>query len=162
MLVFVDDILIYTAKHLRMVLDTLIIEKLHGKLSIYKFWLESISFLGHIISRNRISIDPKNVAAVGDWPNPKSMTKVRDFLELVRYYQRFIMTSPRLQELWPDWWWNEKNMNRQDIVAQFLKSWSKDLHQHKFWLYQIDLLRWFCIVIHLVEDRLVFWCCMVG
>ena len=57
MLVFIDDILVYSkneeehAKHLRVVLQTLRLEQLHAKLSKCEFWLKSISFLGHVVSK---------------------------------------------------------------------------------------------------------------
>ncbi|KAJ6837238.1 uncharacterized protein M6B38_121855 [Iris pallida] len=55
-IVFIDDILIYSKseeeheKHLRIVLQTLREEQLYAKLSKYKFWLDQIPFLGHIIT----------------------------------------------------------------------------------------------------------------
>ncbi|KAE9617788.1 putative nucleotidyltransferase, Ribonuclease H [Lupinus albus] len=55
--VFIDDILVYSrnreehAKHLRVVLDLLKRNQLHAKLSKCDFWLESVNFLGHVISR---------------------------------------------------------------------------------------------------------------
>ena len=62
--VFIDDILIYSksdrehAKHLRIVLQTLQHEQLHAKRSKCEFWLDSIAFLGHMISEKGISVAP--------------------------------------------------------------------------------------------------------
>ena len=62
-IVFIDDILIYSksenqhADHLRIVLQTLKDQKLYAKFKKFKFWLNSVVFLGHIISRNGISVD---------------------------------------------------------------------------------------------------------
>ena len=59
-MVFIDDILVYSeneeehAEHLRDVLQTLRLEQLHAKLSKGEFWLESITFLGHVISMKGI------------------------------------------------------------------------------------------------------------
>ena len=53
--VFIDEILIYSktkeehAEHLRIILQTLRQEKLYAKLSKCSFWLDHVSFLGHII-----------------------------------------------------------------------------------------------------------------
>ena len=54
--VFIDDILVYSAneddhmQHLRTVLQTLREKQLFAKFKKCDFWLEEISFLGHIIS----------------------------------------------------------------------------------------------------------------
>jgi hypothetical protein len=53
--VFIDDILIYSKtseehkEHLRKVLERLRSEKLYAKLEKCEFWLDSVSFLGHVI-----------------------------------------------------------------------------------------------------------------
>ena len=55
--VFIDDILVYPKtkeeheEHLRIVLQTLKDRKFYAKLSKYEFWLEKVSFLGHVISQ---------------------------------------------------------------------------------------------------------------
>jgi hypothetical protein len=55
--VFIDDILIYSkneeehAEHLRVVLQRLQDHKLYAKFSKCEFWLDSVKFLGHIISK---------------------------------------------------------------------------------------------------------------
>jgi hypothetical protein len=65
--VFIDDILIYSkskaehAKHLRIVLQRLGDHKLYAKFSKCEFWLDSVKFLGHTISKNGISVDPSKV-----------------------------------------------------------------------------------------------------
>ena len=65
--VFIDDILIYSeneadhAEHLRIVLSRLRELKLYAKFSKYEFWLSKVPFLGHILSKDGISIDPYKV-----------------------------------------------------------------------------------------------------
>ena len=55
-IVFIDDILIYSgsgeehAEHLRIVLKTLREHRLYAKFSKCNFWLDSVAFLGHIVS----------------------------------------------------------------------------------------------------------------
>jgi len=86
--VFIDDILIYSkseeehAEHLRVVLQVMKKKKLYAKLSKCKFWLEEVSFLGHIISGGGIVVDPSKVEAVSQWDTPKLVTEVRSFLGL--------------------------------------------------------------------------------
>jgi len=94
--VFIDDILIYSkskeehAEHLKIVLQVLKEKKLYAKLSKCEFWLNEVSFLGHIISGSGIVVDPSKVDAVSQWETPKSVTEVKSFLGLAGYYRRFI------------------------------------------------------------------------
>ena len=94
--VFIDDILVYSKnieehmRYLRIVFQTMREEKLFAKLSKCEFWLDSIVFLGYVISKEGISIDPKKIEAVVNWPRPTNVTEVRSFLGLVSYYRRFI------------------------------------------------------------------------
>ena len=39
-----------------------------------------IAYLGHIVSANGVSTDPKKIKAVNDWPVPLYVTDVRGFL----------------------------------------------------------------------------------
>ena len=47
-------------------------------------------FLGHVISRDGISVDPQKLEAVVNWPRPTNVTEVRSFLGLAGYYRRFL------------------------------------------------------------------------
>jgi hypothetical protein len=93
--VFIDDILIYSknekehAKHLRIVLQCLRDHKLYAKFSKCEFWLNSVKFVGHTISKDGISVDPSKVQEVMDWKPPKSVHQIRSFLGLAGYYRRF-------------------------------------------------------------------------
>lgn len=55
-MIFIDDILIYSkneeenVKHLLEVLEVLREKKLYAKLSKCEFWLQKVSFLGHMIT----------------------------------------------------------------------------------------------------------------
>ncbi|XP_019435375.1 PREDICTED: uncharacterized protein LOC109341858 [Lupinus angustifolius] len=78
------------AEHLRVVLQILKDNKLYAKLSKCEFWLESVNFLGHVISKGGIAVDPAKVETVMDWKSPKSVTEIRSFLGLAGYYRKFI------------------------------------------------------------------------
>ena len=62
--VFIDDILIYSeneedhTEHLRIMLTRLREHKLYAKFSKCEFWLRKVPFLGHVLSKNGISVDP--------------------------------------------------------------------------------------------------------
>jgi hypothetical protein len=68
--VFIDDILIYSqseeehAGHLRMVLQRLREHQLYAKLSKCEFWIDEVLFLGHIINKEELAVDPKKVADI--------------------------------------------------------------------------------------------------
>jgi hypothetical protein len=100
--VFINDICIYSknekelAKHLRIVLQRLRDHKLYAKFSKCEFWLNSVKFFGHTISKDGISIDPSKVLEVLDWKPPKFVHQIRSFLGLVGYYRRFILDLSRI------------------------------------------------------------------
>ena len=100
--VFIDDILIYSKSreehenHLRIALQTLREKKLYAKFSKCEFWLNSVAFLGHVINKDGISVDPQKIEAIVDWPKPTNVTKVRSFLGLAGYYRRFVKDFVKL------------------------------------------------------------------
>ena len=62
-IVFIDDILVYSSQeehgeHLRITLETLKKHCLYAKFSKCEFWLEKVQFLGHVISKEGVSVDP--------------------------------------------------------------------------------------------------------
>ena len=101
-IVFIDDILIYSKsveeheQHLRMVLEMLRGNKLYAKFTKCEFWLKKVHFLGHIVSKEGISVDPAKIEAVSAWPVPKNVTEIRSFLGLAGYYRRFVEGFSRL------------------------------------------------------------------
>ncbi len=72
--VFIDDILIYSRsdieqeKHFRKVLQVFRERGLSAKLKKCKFWLRKVAFNGHVISETGVSVDPKKIEAIRDWP----------------------------------------------------------------------------------------------
>ena len=71
-------------------LQTLREQNLYAKFSKCEFWLESVAFLGHIVSGEGIKVDPKKIEAVQSWPRPTSVIEIRSFLGLAGYYRRFM------------------------------------------------------------------------
>ncbi|KAL0551582.1 hypothetical protein IC582_010671 [Cucumis melo] len=78
-IVFIDDILIYSKteaeheEHLRMV-----------------------SFLGHVLYKARVSVDPAKIEVVTSWPRPSTISEFPIFLSLAGYYRRFVENFSRI------------------------------------------------------------------
>ncbi|GJY99620.1 putative nucleotidyltransferase, ribonuclease H [Tanacetum coccineum] len=68
--VFIDDILIYSKSqeehevHLKLILELLEKEKLYGKFLKCEFWLQEVRFLGHVMNSEGIHVDPSKIEAV--------------------------------------------------------------------------------------------------
>jgi hypothetical protein len=58
--------------------------------SASEFWINEVSFLGHVISPEGIIVDPSKVRDVLNWKLPTSVHQVHSFLGLAGYYRRFI------------------------------------------------------------------------
>ncbi|KAI3715043.1 hypothetical protein L6452_22009 [Arctium lappa] len=95
-IVFIDDILIYSkdesdhARHLRNVLEVLRKEKLYAKFSKCEFWLKEVQFVGHVVTKDGVKVDPAKIEVMMNWEPPKRPSKIRSFLGLAGYYRRFI------------------------------------------------------------------------
>jgi hypothetical protein len=76
LVVFIDDILIYSQSeeehvdHLKVVLQRLREHQLYAKLSKCEFWIFEVLFLGHIINKDGLAVDPKKVADILNWKSP--------------------------------------------------------------------------------------------
>ena len=85
--VFLEDTLVYSKDqerhdtHLRVVLESLRKEQLYAKLSKCEFWMNEVSFLGNIVSKEGIRVDPKKIEVVVEWKPPRNVTEVRSFLD---------------------------------------------------------------------------------
>jgi hypothetical protein len=95
-IVYLDDILIYSKnpeehkQHVREVLEILRKHKLYAKESKCVFGVDRLEFLGHIVGKDGIRMDPEKVAAIREWPTPTSVHDVRSFVGLASYYRRFV------------------------------------------------------------------------
>ncbi|GKA78754.1 putative reverse transcriptase domain-containing protein [Tanacetum coccineum] len=83
MIVFIDDILVYSKnkqehkEHLKLILELLKKEELYAKFSKCEFWIPKVQFLGHVIDSKGIHVEPAKIEAIKDWASPKSPTKIR-------------------------------------------------------------------------------------
>ena len=121
--VYLDDILIFSntfeehMEHLDKVLTLLSEHKFHVKQKRCDFGLTRITFLGHVIDRDGIHMDPCKVEAVREWPTPNKVRKLRGFLlGLADYFRRFIqafaaIASPLIELTKEDtpWQWTSEH-----------------------------------------------------
>nr|GEX80866.1 reverse transcriptase domain-containing protein [Tanacetum cinerariifolium] len=95
-IVFINDILVYSKdekeheKHLKIILELFKKVRLYAKFSKCDFGLDSVQFLGHVIDRSGVHVDPTKVETIKSWAAPTMPTEVRQFLGLAGYYKRFI------------------------------------------------------------------------
>jgi hypothetical protein len=95
-MVYLDDILVYSknkeehAEHHHLVLEKLREHQLYAKYSKCEFWLSEVTYLGHVISKDGIAVNPERVHAILDWTPPKNIKQVRSFLGLASYCRHFV------------------------------------------------------------------------
>ena len=54
--------------------------KLYAKLSKYSLFKIEVHYLGHVVSKAGIAVDPKNIRAIMEWVAPKYVYEVRSFI----------------------------------------------------------------------------------
>jgi hypothetical protein len=95
-LVFFDDILIYSKTwkdhltHVDQVLSLLAQHQLFLKQSKCAFGASEVEYLGHLVGKDGVRVDPKKIEAMQDWPHPKTLKSLRGFLGLTGYYRKFV------------------------------------------------------------------------
>jgi hypothetical protein len=127
--VYMDDLAIHTKPKLREtkqqhldrhrrythhILDKLEENDLYLKPEKCEFEREEIEYLGVIIGRNHLRMDPKKLKGVADWPVPRNPTEVRGFLGFTRYYRYFVPNYSKiarplldLTKRTVDWHWGD-------------------------------------------------------
>ncbi|KAF2889992.1 hypothetical protein ILUMI_16181, partial [Ignelater luminosus] len=99
------------------------------KLKKSKFACSEIEFLGHIIKPNGISMDPKRIEAIKDFPTPRNPRHLKAFLGLCGYGRRFCanlgnLTEPLVPLLRKGhlWSWGPQQLKAfEDVKEAFLK-----------------------------------------
>jgi hypothetical protein len=133
--VYLDDILIYSKseeehlEHLRLVLGTLRQHRLHAKESKCEFFKDKVKFLGHVVSKDGIAVDPDKVAVMQKWPPPRTAGDIRSFLGLANYFRKFIRgysgtVSPliALTKEGAPWVWEDKQIDAFEAIKLALAS----------------------------------------
>jgi hypothetical protein len=101
-LVFFDDILIYSKTwqahltHVDQVLHLLSKHKLFLKQSKCAFGISEVEYLGHIVGKDGVRVDPKKIEAMQNWPHPKTLKSMHGFLGLMGYYHKFVQNYGKI------------------------------------------------------------------
>ena len=102
-IIYVDDIIVLSPdhdthkKHLKLVLERLRKHNLTLKPSKCHFAMDSVKYIGHILSGDGISTDPELIEKIRSFPAPKNPKQVQQFNGLTNYYRRFVKDLSKLQ-----------------------------------------------------------------
>lgn len=102
LLLYLDDVVVFSStveehmNRLDAVLGRLQKEGLKAKLEKCSFFKTEVSYLGHVISQDGVSADPRKIDAVSKWEWPTSVPELCSFLGFASYYRyiRILMSYP--------------------------------------------------------------------
>ena len=103
--VFFDDILIYRKTwtdhlaHVDIFLHLLSHQQLLLNQSKCDFGTSEVEYLGHLVGKDSIRVDPKKIESMKDWPHPKTLKSLCGFLGLTVYYRSLLRIMEILQHL---------------------------------------------------------------
>jgi len=60
------------------------------------FCVDSVVFLGFIVNKNGVHVNPEKIKVIQEWPTPQNVGDVRNFCGLASFYRRFV---PNLSSL---------------------------------------------------------------
>ena len=95
-LVYIDDLLVISSdfeshlKHLGLVFERLREANIKLKPSKCQFATQKVLYLGHIVSKHGVEVDPAKTKLISDFPTPKNVKQVRSFLGLANYYRKVV------------------------------------------------------------------------
>ena len=80
--VFLDDILVYSKteaehkEHLHQVLEILRRNHFYAKLQKCQLFKRSVTFLGHVLDENGLSMEHDKIKSIQEWPSPKKKKEI--------------------------------------------------------------------------------------
>ena len=93
---YIDDILIFSRsleehqEHVRKVLTRLLDAGLQIDIKKCEFHVQSVKFLGLVLSTDGIRMDPTKLEVIEKWPTPKNAKEVSRLIGFLNFYRRFI------------------------------------------------------------------------
>ena len=96
-IIYMDDILIATKGSLNLHHHQVaqVLQKLHDN-DLYlrpekcQFHQSEVDYLGVIVGKGHVKMDPIKVQGIADWPTPTNLRELRSFLGFGNYYKDFI------------------------------------------------------------------------
>jgi Reverse transcriptase (RNA-dependent DNA polymerase). len=144
-IVYLDDVLIYSSnrkehkQHVREVLRRLREAKLYAKLEKCTFGVDTVEYLGFILSPAGLTMDQSKVQTIQEWPEPRKIRDIQSFLGFANFYRRFIFNYSdivvpltRLTRKSVKWDFNENcrkafnSLKEAFITAPVLSHWEPD------------------------------------
>ena len=95
-IVYLDDVIIFNKdfsehyKHLQMLFQKFRDANLRMNGKKCSFAQDEVKYIGHILSKDGIRIDPSKTEVISSWPRPKTAKQVRSYLGMANSYRRFI------------------------------------------------------------------------
>ncbi|KZV13985.1 hypothetical protein F511_44661 [Dorcoceras hygrometricum] len=133
-LVFLDDILIFSREwnehlvHLKQVLEVLLEHQLVLNKKKCELGLQQIEYLGHIVTGEGVTMDPRKVTAVKNWPKPATLKGLKGFLGLTGYYRKFVKDYGKIARPLTDllkkdsFGWNDEAQTAFDKLKEVLST----------------------------------------
>ena len=90
--VFIGDILIYMKneqeheEHLKITLQVLREQQLYAKFNKCDSFKDMIQYLGHVVSKDGISVYPDKIKSITKLLVPRNVTDIRSFMGITGYY----------------------------------------------------------------------------
>ena len=93
---YIDDILIFSEsiekhkEHVKKVLQRLLDAGLQIDIRKCEFHVQSVKFLGMVVTTHGIKMDPSKLDVIKNWPVPCNMKDISRFIGFLNFYRRFI------------------------------------------------------------------------
>ena len=97
-LVYIDDILVFYKTqekhldHLHKVFEILCKNKLFAKSNKCRFANNELEYLGHVVGKDGINVDPQKIEIVTTWARPNDVNQLSSILDLSCYFRQFIQS----------------------------------------------------------------------
>jgi hypothetical protein len=95
-LIYLDDVVIFSKtfdeqmERLTRVFDRISTAGLKLKPRKCQLLQTEITFLGHVVSGDGVRPHPSNILKIKEWPQPQTVTQIRQFFGMASYYRRFV------------------------------------------------------------------------